>query len=75
MAAICITENTKNMKQTISHEQPNGFCQIDAVILSVKAQSRCDVAFCGIHMAVLFVKNYSIKIFLVDGTAYLQILN
>ena len=49
MAASVITENSKNIKQTISHELPNGFCQnmchTDA---NVKAHSRCDIAFCGL---------------------------
>ena len=27
MAASAVTKNSKNIKQTISHELPNGFCQ------------------------------------------------
>ena len=27
MAASAITKNSENIKQTISHELPNGFCQ------------------------------------------------
>ena len=27
MAASAITKNSENVKQTISHELPNGFCQ------------------------------------------------
>ena len=49
MAASVVTKNSENIKQTISHELPNGFsqnvCHTDAFI---EAQSRCDIAFRGI---------------------------
>ena len=56
MAASAETKNFDNIKQTLSHELPKGFCQnmchTDAFVEFLEADSRCDIAFCGILVLI-----------------------
>ena len=58
---LCLsTKNSENIKQTVSHEISNRFCQNVSYwcfprVPNVKAQSRCDIAFRGI--LIIFIKS------------------
>ena len=53
MAVSAVTKNSENIKQTISHELPNGCCQNMCYSEAfIEFLSRCDIAFRGILVTV-----------------------